>query len=342
MELRQACEVKRFAAYEWGSTGLEREAVDLGTLTGEWGHAVLRDVLRGETIAAAIKQHEPSYEDDWIQSEQRSVVTGLTYGWLKFRWPALRADYDLVANEEEWLWEVPGLPIPIRLDLLLRHREHGALLVPDFKFLKTVPYNWQQVMSNSLQTQLYVEAAEQLTGDFCEGIQYEGLLKGARKSSGSAFGGRDIQQTPLAYAWADRKGELSLSYKAGLMRHPVWERPGVGQWLKQMPERLWQDQLTSLPPQKPPVGVRRATLQSLVDREAEYRQRLAPVLALPLAQQFAAALAVLERRTQQCFRYGAAHKCEFYEPCFFEHPAADPLGSGYRRRVNHHDTEVED
>ena len=362
IQTRRDCEMKRFWQFGAFGTGLEPVGVSLPLIGGQTGHAALAPILMGEPVDVVIAEQLTRYAEevrasgvqgftgdlDFLIKEQQTLLEGLIRGWVRWRLPLIMEEYEPISAEQEWI--VPfadDFQLPLRVDGLLRHRERRTLAIPDLKFISSLRDGWLESKLHDLQTLLYVEGVERVTGEYVEGMFYDSLVKGSRKAAteSSPFAGRTLQQSRLCYGYKVESKD-AVTYQSdytarkGARQVAVWEEmPPEDWWAGYLPEETWKELYSTTGLISPTVDERQMVIRQVVDAERRYaKQRYwiegEVISGEPLTE---AVNRHLEPNTQHCYQYGTQYRCPFYSICYEPLVAADPLGSGlYRPRVDHH------
>lgn len=370
---RRSCQVKRYFAYDYAGTGLERTTASLPLAGGLSLHAALARIGMGANVDQVIADVCAAYAEEvggrgvngtlpehlaFLIHEQQTLIEGLIRGWVHFRLPLILEEYEPVSIEQEWLVDMgDGFELPLRIDWLERHRGTGLLHIRDFKGQGYLRDGWREHYLHDLQTLLYPEAVERHTGEYVGGIEYEALLKGARKKGGekSPWPDRELQQSPLCYGYAiEGKGavEYQAAYTArkGARKFAVWEEfADVEDWLTlHLDEPTWRE-LYAVTGMISPTKAERARALTAVKRGEEgyatHLQWIKDDLAAGVPLEETLGL-WLEPDTSVCYQFGTRHACEFHAVCPFAGGASgieeEPVESGrFRLRADHHAGEME-
>ena len=371
----QDCKRLRFLNYHWRGRGLERRALGLPLLNGQQLHQGLAALLCGESIDATITTIGTTYRNivhtrgihledptavDFLVAEQLALLEGLLRAWAAVRFPALCAEYDVVAIEKEQPWTItPGLIDMVRCDALVRRKSDGVLFILEFKSVATASEGWIESWQHNSQLLANTRAVETLYQEPVGGILIEGIVKGRRamdKGAMSPFKGLITQQSPLCYGYRQREKVTNsyiydTSWSAKAEKFAVWEQMPITQWLAfHLTEADKAALFVQIPPLRPTNRDLQRWERQTIAQERMVEADVAEVLAV---QQFQdddidrdALDNVLDEHFPQnhnhCFRY-FGHPCAFEKLCFNPQVAEDPLGSGlYQVRIPHHPTEVQD
>jgi hypothetical protein len=393
IETRRKCPTKRFLGYDYAGTGLQAAGLSLPLAGGIVMHEMLAQVLQAawmrrdpanaarldpfevelddlimeglQAYVAEVREssgflNQPKAHTSFLLSEQCYLLEGLVRGWVRYRMPDILEHYDVVSIEQERkAMLVTGLRLPLRIDVLLREKLTGHLVVMDYKSMAYERDVWADSLRDSAQSLLYIQAVERLYDEPCAGIQYEGLFKGARKRGSGRFADRKIQQSLLCYGYRytphDKRGkptgeaarfETEYTGKKGQEKIAMWEHMAAKEWLERYvaPTELAL-MFQTVPPSRPtPVAMAEEAV-STTRAEREWAQRTAEGIRLSLVapEEVPAWMGeTLEKNRDACRAYGADHKCEFYAICHDRTVASDPLGSGdFVPREDHHGVETQ-
>jgi hypothetical protein len=365
---RRACAVKRYWQYDYLGKGLERRTASLPLVGGTRLHAALARILLGANVDQVIVEEQAAYGEelqargvngtdtchlDFLIHEQQTLLEGLIRGWVRFRLPLILEEYSPVAVEQEWLVNMgDGFELPLRIDSLERHKGTGLLHIRDFKTLPYLRDGWREHYLHELQTLLYIEAVERHTGEYCDGIEYEALMKGARRSFKTGLWvDRDLQMSPLCYGYAIEGKDATVyqseyTARKGARKFAVWEEfVDVEDWLTHVEEPVWRGLYATTGLISPTQQERFAAVYQVKQGEALYREQLTQ-LGYDLENGYAddirrAVSKNLEPNTDHCYAYGSKHRCAFYELCHGG-LTEEPLECGlYDLRIDHHLVESE-
>lgn len=356
IDTRLQCEMKRWWGYEMGGTGLALKNPLAPTYTGQGLHDVMKVAVKGslEDVKEAVEVYTEQLRKDlegkeppspFYVKEQRSLVGGLAYGWRHFRLPMILEEYDVVSQEETFMVDVLGIgeKMPFRMDVVLRRKDSGALVVLDFKTTKTLSDSWFQQWNHDPQTFIYIEALQQYSGEVVEGIIYEPLVKGLRKvdsAAGSAFNGYEIQYSPLCYGYQNKSdGEVKVEWPGSYKNwnKVVSSQVVGGQWWRwvdeHVPVDVLYDQFGTTGLVSPADWVRREMMSNMKMGELGFREKLDL-----FETEGANPNKVFVRNPHQCLKYGTNYRCSFYELCWTS-SGVENMQDMYEARVPHHNEE---
>lgn len=370
---RRQCQARRFWAFDYMGAGLERKSASLPLVGGTRQHAAQARILMGANVDQVIVDEQQRYRVEleargvngtlpehleFLVREQQTLLEGLVRGWCKFRLPLILEEYEPVAVEQEWLVDMgDGFELPLRIDLLERHRGTGLLHIRDFKTMATMRDGWLESRLHDLQTLLYIEAVERHTQEYVGGMEYEALIKGGRKTFKTGpYVDRDLQMSPLCYGYAIEQAGKPVEYQAeytarkGARKFAVWEEfAEVEDWLTLhlAESSMWRELYAVSGVISPTKGERERALYQIKRGEAAYEKNLRTLNACvaegePLIE---AVSTFIEPNTDNCHVYGTRHRCEFYDICPFAGGAngveTEPVESGmFQLRIDHHEPEA--
>ena len=375
VEDRQQCPRLSFlsTAYpiDGAPRGLQRRTAALPLLRGTTAHAAFARVLMGWDLTKTIETMKAEYraevelkgvhgiEQDQKErfiTEQLHLMECVLRGWYRVRLPLILEEEDPVAIEQEWQWEMaPGVVEPMRFDYIGRRKDTGMLVVRDWKSASSISDDWAVKFEHDLQTNLYVLALAEFTGEVVDGITYEGLLVGSYKKETARnvpWSGEKIQQSPYCYGYMlpDSGGnglhfmQSEYTAKKGWVKFRV---PGV------VDPAIWVDQLdsedrlagmfTTVPSLHPPPFEMDSIRRQVVSQELKWHEQLDHYYELlkdgadDEAERFLDLFA--PQHTSRCVKFGADNRCAFYGTvCFTE--GTSPLEDGmFEPRESHHNVE---
>lgn len=369
VQARKQCRRKRYYGYHYDGMGLEKEGGKYEADFGQLLHTELSKMLLNggvvvgteqlrQSVAEVLKRNglleDVDTENEFLIAEQTQLAYFLLSGWQHYRQESLMKAHTVVSTEvEQKIVFDPHEYLPpdlaqimrpvglnIRLDAVLRNIEADSLIVLDFKTASRVGHDWEINHENSLQSILYVRAAQRLyPEEYVEGIQYEGLVKGRREldtARSSPFNGRLIQFGSPLYGWA-KGGKPLEKYVAGAQRV----------CLARNPARRATDPIFALyghntkeffPNTIPfsPLGAME-TIGGMIVAENEFANSLTIFNeANPNSPQRKLMEQVLfEKNEDHCFKYGTKHPCAFVDICH-KMMEEEEIMLQYQRRMPHH------
>lgn len=369
---REDCPRLRFLGYDYNETGLDTDSASLPLLSGIAIHAAHARLLVGENIESVVESTISDYVAEIqirglyglavtkdIIKEQSALLEGMLRVWAIVRMPALLDEYDVVSIEKPFDWEIaPGLVLRMRFDAVLRRKADGLLFILDYKTMGYASEFFMEKQEHDKQTCLYIAALKETSGEAVGGIMYEGLVKGKfakDNSKYSPFYGQKVQQSPYTMTYALR-GDVGTLYETDYTARKNWfkahtyDEMSMKEWVENylIPGGKGIASVNELfvivPPIEPPdYELQREKLQT-ANEELLYLDQLGRYREM-LANGSLESEAFLDRfaplRTGRCFKYGADYGCKFRSICFNQ--GAQPLaeGGGFKKRVAHHDTDLE-
>lgn len=321
-----------------------------GLLKGEDLQTLFRTLV--EKYDAEVKERGIYGVDEDLEfflAEQKALLAGILSGWQTVRLPALLAEYEVIAVEQEVEWPIaPGIHQMLRCDALLRRKSDGLLFILEFKTVATPGYQWQNQWEHNIQILSYCAAVEETRNEPVGGVMIEGLVKGMRRketAQSSPFFGRTLQTSPFCYTYETEvtNGDVLRSWEWSKKAKKIqlsWQEWLEGNLWMMDPSHL-SEQFIVLPAITP--------IRSQMDRwrrqtiSAEVRWAMA-MDEIAEAEGNTVKLAELldfhaPQHDNHCLRYGSP--CSFMDICFNSLVEDDPIGSGlYQQRRPHHDTEI--
>lgn len=289
-------------------------------------------------ITKAISDAYPNIpRDQWAHmvDEQQALLGFLVFGWVQKRLPRILREYEIidVERETEAIFEpakylpeglaavMQPLRLPIRFDCVLKQKSTGLLFIMDFKTTKNANEDWNINLDNSLQSNLYIEAAEIIYKEHCGGIFYEGLVKGYRQvdnAKSSKFRGTLIQYGSALYGWRNMKtGEVGVKYVTGYQREYLALGKTTGEFYGYLAD-LNVDTEEYFPNTVPykPLNIPMIVAQTIVN-ENNYANTLEMYNEFPPAhpQKDMYEEILFEKSLGNCFKYGTKHPCQFVDIC---------------------------
>jgi hypothetical protein len=287
---------------------------------------------------------------EYTVAEQRTLLRSLVTHWCHLHLNKILSEFEVLSVEVEQnivfkpedylapnvlaLYNPPLRPIKLgfRADAVLKRRSDGAIIILDFKTTKYASEDWAINLDGSLQSNLYIAAAEQHLEQYVSGIMYAGMVKGKREMDAalsSPYKGRVIQYGSYLYGWKGKDGTVYKDYVKGRTRNYM----GF-QTVDALRELGWPMQ-AFFPITVPwkPIGIDGVVGQQII-AENEYAKKVAMVNA-----DRSLADLVFEQSFSSCFKYGSKYACQFKAICHDGmHPAE--VGNHYEPRVDHHGEEV--
>ncbi len=369
--------------------GITRTSGSLPLLNGIAIHAAHARLLAGQTIDEVIALATKEYTEEVtakgvfgeadtpaLIKEQLAMLEGMVRLWAMWRLPAILEEYELAqfrngeivphavcgpepwgcdpAIELAWEWEMaPGLVQRLRMDAILRRKGDGMLHILDYKSTKYVSDVWRDKFEHSLQTELYVQALKEKTGEPVGGMLYEGLIKGAwRKDTAksSPFYEQRIQSSPYCYAYRLEGADETVwvtdyTAKKGFQKVRITDVMTTKEWVEEHLQHLVQpsEMFVSVPPICPPPFELERIKKQVVDQELRYHESLAEYRRLQASGQEEEASELLDlfapQHASHCVQYGQENKCQFLGICWDQ--GSEPLQEGgFEVRRPHHEGEA--
>lgn len=356
------CPRLRFLNYHWEGTGLERVRLGLPLINGSFVHSVLAQVLAGTTLDSALSTARAAYttdiesrgvyaevDTDFLISEQLAMLEGISRAWIRVCLPTLRADYDVIAIEQEQQWPVGAdLVDMVRCDGILRRKADGLLFILEFKTVADISGDWVKSWQHNSQVLANTLAVEHAYQESVEGVLLIGLSKGRRlldRGTTSPFYGRKTQNSPFCYGYratVKSTGEpiYETSWSRNAQKVAIWEEMPIEEWLTHFTD----EDLAALFVTVPLAPVRREQerwQRQTVAQETAIAEALTFYKSVPDAEKALALDSLFPMNDDHCYRYFGS-PCSFEDLCFNAQVESDPLGSGiYQKRTPHHTTELE-
>ncbi len=350
---RKLCEMKRLHAYHTlhpdydptkqvgGISPVDETTSGFAKLRGQLIHTCLEKAVRGEDWGTWLTQQpamlpapfgtlEPEVQTLWSVLIRRAVK-----GWLHTRWTNnLELDYTPVSAEDEWQWALhPMVVQSLRMDQIWRRKSDGGLLIVDFKTLSRPDANWIDRLRNSDQTHLYVQALVERSKEPVIGIQYEGIILGAKDKDGrhkSPFVNGYVKNLVVSTKWPGS----GAAYWSNL----AWDDTQWIQWAASELNDLYTTTGTLYPPPSQLLQTKDATVRA----ELNWADRMAQLEAC--AQQYGADSQeyeslrgrLIERSSDACLKFGWGYACPYMSTCW---DGAHIDKEAFVPRVDHHASE---
>lgn len=376
IQTRQLCSRKRYYGYDFNGTGLQKRGSKYDAAFGTILHSGVALMLRGsrfphsdelamlygnieQAITDAYPNLSPEHKAHFVK-EQSWLLALLMWGWFVYRYPTLQAEYniELVEVENKVIFHpddyLPSglagmmrpLEFPLRMDALLKQKQTGVYFIWDAKTTSAASTDWNVNLDNSLQSCMYVEAAELLLGEYVGGIFYSGFVKGRREQDNAAsspYRGQTIQYGSFLYGWQAKDKTIYKDYVKGRQRVflPTGQPTSWTDIEKVLDNiaSLGFDTLSYFPTTIPwkPINSKQVVGAEIV-AENNYHGTLELLrdsdLNAPAGQLAAAVL--MEPTLDACHKYGSKHQCEFVSLCN-GNPHPDDVVLEFEPRVPHHE-----
>lgn len=383
MVTRGECKRLRYLQSHHGGTGLSRKARSLPLIDGIYLHEGLATLLMAgvaapETIgtgllvdeimpdlgarfkAEAEAQGVHGAEDlDFLIAEQLCLLECILRAFDYVRLKAILAEYEPVAVEKEWAWQLASwLAQPLRMDAILERRDDQMLVILDFKSVGYPSESWVRKFEHDDQTVSYTLAVEETFKRPVGGLIYEGLVTGGRKrdmAKASPFFGRKVQNSPYCYGYKLSGGgtgvdiyQTAYTSAKGWRKIAAWQEMAPKDWFEKVlkPEEASKGLLSGLFIVNPPIQPTPAEQHEWRDeqslQELQFFRGLDDLSASKASGGSEGEFKHLLNRhfpknRSRCHRFGEDHTCEMYEVCWNETVAEDPVASGlYEARIPHH------
>lgn len=369
---RMECPRMGYWNYAAGGKGWQKDATALPLAMGIAVHEALAKLLINPTPSSIVQVAEAAVEDyrtllftgrdpkdptvAFIAEEQSRLIYGMVYTWASHRLPKLREEFTLATFpldgqpwvEKEFSVELsPGVTAMLRLDAVLRRPTTGELVILDFKTLSYPSEEWYKQWEHNAQTYLYLHAVETFTGEPVEGMMYEGLVKGTRRTETGhvPWKGMKVQASPYCYGYSGPDGvQLEYTSRKGYRKVGSWQDHTPAEWFMEVlrpaheATQLFDQLFCIVPPLKPMQWEIDRWLKQTVWAEALTAQYLAEI-AQAGSEEEAAELVdtFFPTNEARCFKYGPDNQCVYTPLCFTREPVPEELG--FIPRVPHHTTE---
>jgi hypothetical protein len=287
----------------------------------------------------------PDEAKEQFVKESQALAEGLVWAWGLGVYPDIKANYNVIAVEEQTAYRKDGMVLPTVADVVLESKDDQTLVYPDWKTTAWVNAAWMDQWNRAAQLFTTVRAVEQVLDREVEYCYVQALVKGRWQ--------KGYQQSPLCWAYLNESADgteedptWSYKYKAG----KKWRR--TAPWLENIPMQTWvtnmpREILSSIVPRTPPIIVN----PYLAD--TWWRQRLLKEQEISRAKQALADLAIVDKQFimdktfpqdfTQCDPV-IGYACDYKDIC--HDPAgigSDPIGSGlYRRRPTYQERLLEE
>ncbi len=379
MVTRQKCKRERYNGYHRDGKGLAKKGGKYAATFGILMHNALATMLISGKILSADdrikfrRELETAVDDSYkamlsesalqhMKLEQWWLFDLLQYGWSFYNLSKIVKEYEIVDVEQERSVEfLPAdyltqqlaaimrpLKFPLRLDALLKQRSTGMMFIMDFKTASQASEDWNIGLDNSLQSCLYIEAAEKILGEYVGGMIYSGLVKGKRevdKAKSSSFTGMTIQYGSFLYGWQAKDGKIYKDYVAGRQRvflpgtNSVATVAEAFDYLNKLGFKM-QSFFPITIPWKPLNSALVVGQQIVAENTFQADVELLEEVGRNTPAGQLAEAVLMEQSLDGCYKYGARHPCSFVELCHKGlHP--DEIKQMYEPRESHHTTEME-
>ena len=340
---RKSCEMKGYLTYYYSDTGVVPK--DFPEKSGEVSMSALpkvRGTLFHELSLAIIQGATPKditqLVDDGskvfpssIRSEQAALIRRAMLGWELIRGRWWREHFDVISAEDAWAWKMsPNVVQPLRMDKLLRRKSDQLLGIFDYKTLSSVDPNWPKRMEISDQTNLYIQALKEFSGEWILGMCYDGVVVGAMK--------KGVQRSPFVLGFK-KNGIVSAKWTSGCENVDLstYSDEKWLEWIQKQPGTL-EELYTTTEFLNPPPSVLLHTKASTARAEEEFNHRIQIVESIRSTYgedsgEYSSILGLIEKNPDQCYKYGVDFACPFVFQCWHGH-RIDP--DTFDPRIDHH------
>jgi hypothetical protein len=246
-EAYQKCCRLRFIQYEYPNGtethGIQKQAIAVPLLTGATVHKGLEAFASGqqenEAVQIALDDYdaniiqrgielelpdENSPESFWTIKVQRLICEALTRGWIRYVWPGLQAEFDVVDVEREERLEIAldeetMAVLLARSDLIMRRKADGRHFVfnhktinePSDRKLQTLRYDTQTISEVLAAQQRYDMADLPAHRDVqIDGVIYDLLIKGPKRVEYPKGSGVWHNNSPLVWCYV-KEGQTGVT-----------------------------------------------------------------------------------------------------------------------------------
>lgn len=311
--------------------------------------------------------------------EQSALIEGLFWSWVLGQLPGLLRDHTIIAVQQEESYVIPGtctcgmdadnpkyydhmehsncngICIMSKPDFLTRRKADNRVCQHDFKTSGSqINDNYLESHRDSVQMAIQSLGVEARMGEPIAQYYIHALAKGGRgvfsKRGQDTTGMPKKQYSDLCYAkWMLPNPPISdktiVDYKGFWYdKHPSWEAnfpdvpPGwrpMEYWVVLMPKDILYAQTVLCGPYDRPTHMMNDAVEHVLGEE---RRWIAALWKIHEGE----SVNLHVSRSYDCHKYGAEHRCQYYQICFKGQGWNDPLNSGYYElRVPHHDPELQ-
>ena len=295
---------------------------------GQW-------MMEGKDKPTDTHAHAPVNIWQSLSDDQQDTARALLTGCFQAGWPGWMDQFTPLAVEMELTYEVKGVTVMVRPDLLLKDKKTGDIWYPDFKtFTSRNNRKWDW----SLQQQLTMLAAEDALGTPITGAWVQGLGKGS--------GRKGVLYHPLVYGYRHpgtpgvTEPTFGVKRRTGFERFNTKEYPdgGLAGWIAQL-QKKEPEMVAKCFPRTGPLFLKTHLMREEILPQIVKRERDIHLLRQTYGAQPDAHRAQFPMVMNQCETgYG---RCQFFEACHvIRGHVNDPVGSGlYIPRRPHHTPE---
>lgn len=229
--------------------GVDRRALAVPLLTGGTVHrgieafvggqqeneavTIALQVYDADIIQRGIEPDENSPTDMWTIKVQRLLCEVLIRGWIRYVWPQLQVEYDVVDIEQEETLDIPVdeetiIRLLTRSDLIMRRKTDGSHFVfnhktinePSDRKLQALRYDTQTI-SEVLAAQARYDTQGRMPEDGSvpqlspghiqiDGVIYDLLIKGPKKAEYPKGSGVWHNASPLVWVYV-KEGQTGIT-----------------------------------------------------------------------------------------------------------------------------------
>lgn len=350
MDTYDRCPREAFWHYYWGGKGFVPKEEALPLLFGTAVHVGFERLLAGGvSLDRAIAEGDQAFADlpEPLRFEQSWLFECLLRIWAEHRLPILRAEFDFLKVEPEFLWRLGAegedeIFQMIRPDLLARRTADGALFYIEWKTTGYGEDGWAKKWEKNAQVLCNALAIEETLREPVAGVMIEGLLKGPRKveyRKSSRFQGMTLQQTSLCYQWEAVDGTTHPKWTHGATHMPLWEVTGLTP--KAFVSSLLEPQQHLCP--VPAIAPDREDMadwrESAKWKMLRIQEGLDQIASAAPEEKRKVVSRYFPQNFSACYPFGFGSRCAYFDACFQNGVRKDPLSHGYQIRTPHHEAE---
>lgn len=369
--------------------GLQRAQRAVPLLSGGSVHKLIEHFLNGwgedaavlnaleaydaEVAACGIEADELAPEPTWVIKVQRALIEALGRGWIRYVWPGVEQEFDIITIEQEMRVTIAGVTLLARADLIMQRKSDQRLFVRNFKTINEASAKKRAAFRYDTQSISEVLAASAHIGQEVDGVIYDLLVKGPRKAQYPPKSGVWHNVSPLIWCYVKEgqsgvtDDEIATRWEwnctaphkmanhhqcPGGREHKLgkgWNRKlvtdvfpeGIVQWFEYLehfdPELLREQFITLEPIMRSPYDVE-VWKRSVLGEETMIATKAQMVRDVMGEQGLQSVLPILD----QAFPKHTAHgnclwpsNCVMHDICWGT-AAADPLENGYQPRKPNH------
>jgi hypothetical protein len=297
------------------------------------GHSFVDAWNESVLILAQIPSDMRTPDGHWVGDEYQALLYGHLRIYEEYILPKIKSEYKIIGVEQEIVIPLTkDLSYCTRVDIILQEKNGGLYFVPNYK---TSSYMNDLLLNSKYSTQLMMEAEAarhalktNITGSIVIGFD-KGQKRGVSDTEAKAGKVGKRLMSPFVYCYMKgddpwlENNQVSVDYKYGWSRVPIWSTFSYEDWWDKVPERIKLGSYSILPP----IYHDPEFVEDIKKQIISVEERIAndPTFLLPM-------------NLHNCTQHAGYmhHNCPYIPLCHDREFPEDLIGGMYKwREINH-------